>query len=225
MFEQHKALIARVAPFAAFILVMVAESLVVKIEHLNFDLRWLYALRSGLALVCVLVFWKHYTELKSVDSNKVIDWLLSLGVGVGVFFIWINLTQSWATLGEAKAYNPYRMGSKDIDWLLLSFRITGSALVVPLIEELFWRSFLMRWIENPKFTTIKAAQVSVRAIVISSIIFALEHHLVLAGFIAGVAYAWLYVRTGNLWMAITAHAITNGVLGIWVIQTGQWQFW
>ena len=42
---------------------------------------------------------------------------------------------------------------------------------------------------------------------------------------AGLAYAWLYVRTGKLWVAVIAHAVTNGVLGAWVLATGNWQFW
>ena len=43
--------------------------------------------------------------------------------------------------------------------------------------------------------------------------------------IAGLAYAWLYVRTGTLWAPVIAHAVTNGALGAWVVATGRWQFW
>ena len=43
--------------------------------------------------------------------------------------------------------------------------------------------------------------------------------------VAGLAYAWLYIRTGKLWTAVIAHAVTNGVLGVWVVMTGNWQFW
>jgi len=216
----------RVLPFLIFIVFLMLESWIASgLSLQGFDPRWLYAVRSGLVILCLLFFWSKYTELKKVDSNRLSDWFLTLLIGIGVFVIWINLDQSWAKMGEDKLYDPFKAGTKEIDWLLLSFRIAGSALVVPIMEELFWRSFLMRWIEKPDFLSIKANQVAIRALAISAVIFALEHQLWLAGLIAGLAYGWLYIRTGNLWMVIVAHGITNGVLGIWVIQTGQWQFW
>jgi CAAX prenyl protease-like protein len=112
-----------------------------------------------------------------------------------------------------------------IDWLLVAFRIAGAALVVPLMEELFWRSFLMRWIQKPVFEAVDPRTVGLRAVVLSTFVFTLAHTLWLAAVIAGLAYAWLYIRTGKLWVAVISHAVTNLALGIWVLRTGQWQFW
>jgi CAAX prenyl protease-like protein len=53
----------------------------------------------------------------------------------------------------------------------------------------------------------------------------LAHTLWLAAVMAGLAYALLYVRSGKLWLPVIAHAVTNGALGIWVVATGNWQFW
>ena len=53
----------------------------------------------------------------------------------------------------------------------------------------------------------------------------LAHTLWLAAIVAGLAYAWLYRRTGSLWIAVIAHAVTNGALGVWVVTTGNWAFW
>ena len=47
---------------------------------------------------------------------------------------------------------------------------------------------------------------------------------VLVGAICGIAYGVLYLRRG-LGAAIVAHVTTNLVLGLWVLKTGQWQFW
>jgi uncharacterized protein len=96
---------------------------------------------------------------------------------------------------------------------------------VPLIEELFWRSFLMRWIAQPIFQGVAPQHVGLRAVVLSTFVFTLAHTLWLAAALAGLAYALLYVRTGKLWAAVTAHAVTNAALGAWVIATGQWRFW
>jgi CAAX prenyl protease-like protein len=98
-------------------------------------------------------------------------------------------------------------------------------LVVPVMEELFWRSFLMRWIDRRDFLTLAPPRSSVAALVISSTVFALAHQLWLAGLIAGLAYGWIYRRTGNLWFPILAHASTNLLLGLWVIDQRAWSYW
>ncbi len=218
----------RIIPFAIFMLIMIIESAVKKAEISGIDLRWVDAVSLIIVSGILLVYWSKYSELKKVDSNRGIDWLITIVIGIGIFVIWINLDQAWATMTEIDPeakYNPYAADGKSFDWILLSIRMAESALVVPLMEELFFRSFLMRWIEKSDFLSVPAAQVSMRAIVIMAVIFMLEHNLWLAGLIAGLAYGWLYWRTGNLWMCICAHAITNAVLGVWIIKTGQWQFW
>jgi len=97
--------------------------------------------------------------------------------------------------------------------------------VVPLMEELFWRSFLLRWIQQTDFLALAPMQIGLRAILIGSVLFGIEHSLWLAGIVAGLAYAWLYRASGNLWPPIVAHAVTNFSLGVWVLHSGQWQFW
>ena len=93
------------------------------------------------------------------------------------------------------------------------------------MEELFWRSFLMRWFERAQFETVLPQRVGLKAIALSTFVFTLVHTLWLAAVIAGLAYALLYVRTGKLWVPVIAHAVTNGALGMWVLATGNWQFW
>ncbi len=53
----------------------------------------------------------------------------------------------------------------------------------------------------------------------------LAHNQWLAALVAGMVYAWLYRYTRTLWAPILAHAVTNGVLGVWVVVFGNWQFW
>jgi hypothetical protein len=97
--------------------------------------------------------------------------------------------------------------------------------VVPLMEELFWRSFLLRWLERHDFLSVAPGRVGTRAFAISTILFALEHNQWLAGAVAGAVYNALYTRSGNLWVPIVAHAVTNAALGIWILATQNWQFW
>ena len=116
-------------------------------------------------------------------------------------------------------------GQSRIEWPLVAVRWIGATLMVPVMEELFWRSFLMRWIERAQFERVDPHHVGLRAIVLSTFVFMLAHTLWLAAVLAGLAYAWLYVRSGKLWLPVIAHAVTNGTLGFWVVATGNWQFW
>ncbi|MDO9008211.1 MAG: CAAX prenyl protease-related protein, partial [Thiobacillus sp.] len=200
----------RSLPFGLYIVLLVLEGLLPDWLP-DFDVRWLYPVKAGLVALALVVLWRYYTELKTRLPLKHV--LLSVGVGVVVLVLWVNLDAGWMLMGEmGKGYNPTDANGQ-IDWLLVAFRIAGAALVVPLMEELFWRSFLQRWVQQPDFMTLNPAQIGLKALFIASALFAVEHLQWLAGLIAGLAYGWLYIRTRNLWAPIIAHAVTNGMLG------------
>jgi uncharacterized protein len=113
----------------------------------------------------------------------------------------------------------------NLEWPLIAARLVGAALLVPVMEELFWRSFLMRWLQQPVFEGLDPRRIGLRAVLLSTFVFMLAHPLWLAAIVAGLAYALIYIRTGRLWTAVIAHAVTNGMLGVWVVTTGNWQFW
>ena len=221
--------VSRSLPFALFILVLAVElswnTLQPAIHGLHsLDKRWLYGIKSGLAALALIWLWARFEELQQLP-RRIGGWVLAIAVGLGIFFIWIKLTQSWTLLGEMHmGFNPHQADGR-MDWLLAGIRLTGSALVVPIMEELFWRSFIMRWVDKSDFLSVDPREVSQRGLFISSALFALEHNQWLAGFLAGYAYGWLYRKTGNIWLSILAHAVTNGSLGAWVLYTGNWQFW
>jgi CAAX prenyl protease-like protein len=220
---------ARSLPFALFILLLAVELSWGTIQPIipgleSVDKRGLYAIKSGLAALALIWLWPQYGELKKLPRGLAV-WLLAVATGIIIFLLWINLTESWAMLGQmGKGFDPRKQDGQ-IDWLLGGIRLAGSAVVVPIIEELFWRSFIMRWIDNPDFLSLDPGRVSHKGLFVSSALFAIEHTQWFAGFLAGFAYGWLYKKTGNLWLSIVAHAITNGILGIWIINTGNWRFW
>jgi CAAX prenyl protease-like protein len=220
---------SRSLPFALFIFLLAVElswtSLQPMIQGLqSLDKRWLYGIKSGLAALALIWLWARFEELKTLP-RQLGGWVMAIITGVGIFVLWINLTQSWALLGEmGKGFDPHHADGQ-MDWLLAGIRLAGSALVVPIMEELFWRSFIMRWIDKPDFLLLDPRKVSHRSLLISSALFALEHTQWFAGFLAGFAYGWLYRKTGKLWLPILAHAITNAMLGLWVLNTGNWRFW
>jgi len=216
-------ILVRSLPFGLYIALLALEGLLPGWAP-GFDVRWLYPVKAGLAALALAVLWRRYTELGSYGL-PLRHLLLALAVGVGVLVLWVNLDAAWMVMGEAgKGYNPTDEAGR-IDWRLVAFRIAGAALVVPLMEELFWRSFLQRWIRQADFLALDPARTGFRALFIASALFAVEHLQWLAGLVAGLAYGWLYIRTRNLWAPIAAHAVTNGGLGAYVVATGHWSFW
>jgi len=214
----------RIAPFALFMALLALRGLAGD-GAWGFDARWIYAV-SVLGVAVLLVFFRReFGELARPLWPDLRELALAGTAGVAVFVLWIHLDLPWMRLGEATAgFRPVDVRG-ELVWPLVAVRWMGAALVVPLMEELFWRSFLMRWIDSARFQTVPPQRVSLRALLLSSFVFMLAHTLWLAAIIAALAYAWLYIRTGKLWVAVLAHAVTNGLLGAWVVFTGNWGYW
>lgn len=218
-------ILPRAIPFAIFIaFIALAVPLNALAEAIGMDPRWWYGVRVLLVAGVLAWFWRTYIELRHASGVPVADWLLAVAVGVGVFVLWISLDFKPLSFGDAPGFDP-RGADGDIDWRLVTVRFVGAALLVPVMEELFWRSFVMRWLQNQQFLDVDPKQVGFKALGLSAAAFALEHHLWFAGLLAGLAYGWLYLRAGNLWVPVVAHAVTNALLGAWILYTGSWQFW
>lgn len=215
----------RILPFVLFMALLTLRAHWPPQAALWLDPRWLYALNLPLVGGLLLWWWREYGELARQNLPSAREAAVAVAVGLGVFVLWIQLTAPWMQIGEASAsYRPTE-ASGQLDWPLIIVRWLGATLVVPVMEELFWRSFLMRWFEQPTFQGVDPRRVAWRAILLSTFVFVLVHTLWLAALIAGLAYALLYRATGKLWTAVIAHAVTNGALGLYVIATQRWEFW
>lgn len=218
----------RILPFALFMGFVAVSSMLpapAPVPAGEFDARWVYAARAVVVGAVCLVLWSRFSELRAGPSLRPGDVLLGVGAGVLVLAIWVHLDEGWVTFQLSGGFDPRMHGSEAIDWPLTALRLLGLAVVVPVIEELFWRSFLMRWLEKQDFLAVAPERVGTRALLISSVLFALEHSQWLAGLIAGVVYGWLYMRTGRLWVPVIAHAVTNAGLGAYILLTRDWRFW
>jgi CAAX prenyl protease-like protein len=217
-----RAALPRVAPFLAYLSFIFIADMLGRLGVAAQDLRWLYAVKIGVVLGLLLYWRRSYTELRwtPLGARAILG---ALAGGVVVFLLWINLDASWMRIGNPDGFDPRTDGR--IEWSLVVLRIAGAALVVPVMEELFWRSFLLRWIDKPDFLRADPRLASVKAFAISVVLFGFEHNLWLAGMVAGAAYSVLYMRSQSLWSPILAHGVTNGVLGLWIISGGHWIYW
>ncbi len=185
---------------------------------------WLYPVKTAVVLAALVWGWSHYTELRVPMFARKRDAILSIGVGIVVYLAWVRMDWPWAMQGEAPGYNPFPAGPQ-VGVVLTVIRLFGAVIVVPLMEELFWRSFLLRWIINTAFTSVPLGAFTPLSCGIIVVLFGLEHHLWLAGMMAGIAYNLVLYATRNLWPCIVAHAVTNLLLGLHVLLTHEWQWW
>ena len=218
----NRAAWARILPFLTYMLFIGLAELLGRFGWSAADLRWLYGVKVGAVVLVLAIFWREYSELKTFRLPAA-GVLLALAAGVLVLVLWLSLGAGWMTIGTAAGFDPTVAGR--IDWPLVAVRIAGAALVVPVMEELFWRSFLLRWLDNGDFETVDPSQATIKSAVITSVLFGFEHNLWLAGIVAGIAFSALYMRHRTIWSPILAHAVTNGLLGVWVVTTSSWSYW
>ena len=220
-----RAALLRLMPFVAFMAVLALRGMAPADGSWGFDVRWLYGLKLVVVGGMLLAWRREYGELAWQNRPTLAEAAWAVVVGLVVFALWIRLDAPWMQIGEPTAgFVPVDSQGR-LELALIAMRLLGATLLVPVMEELFWRSFLMRWLQAPVFEGVDPRQVGVKAVVLSTFVFMLAHPLWLAAIIAGLAYALLYRRSGKLWAAVIAHAVTNGALGLWVVQTRQWQFW
>ena len=183
---------------------------------------WIYIGKSILGAVMLIAIWPSVKELRWTVS------LEAIAVGVLVIVVWIGIDPYYPKLVHPdKPWNPnaqFGTGS-GLAWLFTVGRILGSSLVVPGMEEMFYRSFLYRYIIQPDFEKVPLTRFHRVSFLATSTLFGFVHREWLAGIFCGCAYQWLVFRKGHLGDAMTAHAISNLLLGLWIVYKGAWLFW
>jgi CAAX prenyl protease-like protein len=211
-----------VVPFAVFLTFLFAAPYV-QAPAAEKSLVWV----AVLAPVC-LISWPRSLPVKPLFP------LQSIAIGAAVFLAWIGPDLIWHGYRDLALFsNPITghihssipANSLSDSWFLC-WRTVRAVVIVPIVEELFWRAWLMRWLIYKDFERVPLGTYSAFAFWLTAILFASEHGPYWdVGLIAGVVYnAWM-VRTKSAADCILMHAITNGLLCAYVIGTGQWQYW
>jgi len=210
-------ILVRVAPFAAFAILTPLQS-----RFGDAPQYWIYALKT---LIGAWLLWHVRPYVKEMS------WKLSpesVAVGVVVFLAWVGLEGHYPMIfSRAGSFNPQRTYGTDsaLALLCIAVRIIGSALVVPPLEEIFYRSFIYRYLIKSEFLNIPLGYFDWRAFLVAGAIFGIGHYEWLPGILCAFAYQGLVLRKNRLGDAISAHAITNFLLGIWVVTRQAYYFW
>lgn len=210
-----------VAPFATLMLLLGLGGM------LHLAANWAYPLRTVAAGAVLL--WCSRGLIRLRPSRA----LLSVMLGIAVFVIWIGPDLLWPGYREHWLFrNSLLHAGGDLrpelrnSLLFLLFRLGGSVLLVPVVEELFWRAWLMRWLISHEFHKLPLGACTAQAFWISALLFASEHGAYWdVGLAAGIVYNWWMVRTRSLADCILTHAVTNACLAAYVLVAGKWEYW
>jgi CAAX prenyl protease-like protein len=208
---------ARVVPFVLFVVLTFCQG------HFGEEPRyWLYLAKTIVGAWMIWEMWPLVTEMRWAVSAE------AIGVGVGVFVMWVGLDRFYPKLSRPIApWNPHAQFGHNsaLAWVFIYGRILGSSLVVPPLEETFYRSFIYRYLIKSDFLTVPLNQLRWLPLLMTAALFGFSHYEWLAGILCGLAYHWLVIRKNRLGDAMTAHAITNLLLGLWAVWRGDWHFW
>jgi hypothetical protein len=227
MKQSNYDLLARVIPFGlymAFVAVLEIPALLGGEPLSRPFILGLYPVKIVLVCAALAAFRKSYIDLDWGSLRQAAPTALSVVTGIAVFILWINLDLPWAIQGELTSYDPTQ-AAPGWAYALIFARVAGAVLVVPIMEELFWRSFLVRYLIDRNFMAVRAGTFTLFTFTATAVLFGLEHQLYLAGILAGLAYNAIYRKTGSLAQCVLSHAVTNGLLAAYVLTTQNWRFW
>src|SRR4029079_2612546 len=183
---------------------------------------WIYPIQT---LVCGALlgwFWRQYQfqPLKRV--------VFTIAVALLVFAIWISPEQFGWFAPRRDGFNPdVFSNSVGLYWIGVGIRFVRLVIVVPLVEEIFFRGFLLRYFIREEFESIPIRTFSWHSFSILTVVFPSMHSPAdwVAGLLAGALYNGVAYRTRSLTSCVLAHSVTNLLLGLWIMKTQQWGFW
>jgi CAAX prenyl protease-like protein len=224
-----RALWAYVLPFAVFMGGLALISLVQSFapaENAPLWLAepkyWIFPLQTVLCSALLVWFWKTY------EWGAKWHVITAVLTGLVVLALWIS--PQWLLGAEQRTdgFNPGLFaGSAALYWGTLILRFIRLVVIVPLLEEIFWRGFLLRYLIKEDFTKVSFGTFSWFSFGVVTVMFGLAHFGpdFIPALLTGAIYNLLAVKTRNLACCVLAHAVTNLGLGLYIMQTGQWGFW
>lgn len=237
-------IVAFVAPFILFFAIpslMTYEQTVVndlaEAETVILPARYttMIAARVVLMAIAIAAFWRYYVRSFPFHFDH---WGILAGLVGGVLWIGIchlgiessllqTLGFSAEALGARDGVNPFQTYPEPNDRAtFLAFRFALLVITVPIAEELFLRGFFMRMIDAVEWEELSLKEIGTSGLIAGTVYGMATHP---SEFIAAAIWfsliTLLMVKTNKFWNCVVAHAITNLMLGIYVVVTGTWSLW
>lgn len=228
MFSKSSATTAYIAPFGLLVLLIGVSSALPSVfgERDPLILAWgkysFFLIQTLLCGALLCVFWRRY------ELQRPRRLCFTLGIGILVLLIWIAPQVFFGAMPRREGFDPTVFGLNNRAILpVLAIRFVRLVVVVPLAEEIFWRGFLLRWLIREDFQSVPFGTFSRMSFAVVTVGFMLEHQPPdwPAAAAAGALYNLVAYRTKSLSSCVFAHAATNLLLGLFILQTRQWGFW
>jgi CAAX prenyl protease-like protein len=173
-------------------------------------------------VVGAVILWQ-WRQLPSLRPGSP---LISALVGVIGVVIWVGLDPILVHYpAPLIGRNPFLLYGASEAWVLFGFRLLGMAVVVPIMEELFWRGYLMRWLIKEDFTEVPLGTYTPVSFFVTTAFFASVHGAEWPlAVIVGLLYGGWFVKTKKLGDVMVAHGVTNLLLGLYCLRTNDWHF-
>jgi CAAX prenyl protease-like protein len=216
-------------PFAVFLLMTSLESSMERYLRLSYPVA--YAIKMAAVLLCLALL---RPKIPHGDKPNGYGIAVATALGVLLVYIWIlgdayTPKPQWLTniVGARRAgFDPYLIDNPAYRNLFLAERFFGLVVVVPLVEELFYRGFLVRFVADPdNFERIPVGKLTAASLLVNILFFASTHPEWLVAAIFSAAMCGLLARTKNVFACIWAHGVTNLLLGIWIMTSQEWAYW
>lgn len=185
---------------------------------------WIYF--AKIAIVIAALIWAKPTWRDLKWEPGLI--LPAVAIGLALFVVWVGIESRivYPHLGDRSAYDPWKeIADPGLRMAFIATRFLGLVLVVPFMEELFWRSFALRFATKPDFQSLPIGTFSLGAAALVCVVFAGAHPEWIPALIFAVAMTLLVWKTRSISACFIAHAVTNLALGIYVVNQGAWALW
>ena len=218
-----------IVPFLAFLAISSLEGEAKNDDgSLNANLyATIYCLKIVIVGGCVIWGRKALNDLLPVP--KTVFWIYAIVSGLMIGFFWVHLEGFYPPLpesivGKRTGFNPLKNLDGPLQAVFLVARFLGLVIVVPVIEELFTRDFVLRFVTKPEWETVEPWQFSRNAAIFSTIIFVVGHPEWLPAILCGLIWLALLRYSKSVSALVISHAVANLAIGFYSIVTGDWHF-
>lgn len=208
---------ARVLPFLVFLALTVCQG-----RFGPASACWFYLAKT---VVGGFLIWQMRRTVS--EMRWAVSWE-AIAVGIVVFAAWVGLDPYYPKLFTTGATgSPFDVfgNASALAWFFVVVHVLGMTLVVPPIEEVFYRSFVYRYIASKEFLAVPLHRFLPLPFFATAALFGISHNEWLPAVLCAAIYQWLVIRKNRLGDAMVAHAVTNLLLGVWIVWKHAWNFW